>query len=149
MSVSAVVTSLGKFCQLECLELLYVNIEKEDEETLKKLIAVKSGLTSLTYRTVNEYAYTSSLLPMLFGPSSLETLVVRTGSVVNMDTELLPHINTNLKKLTISCELVKPLASLLLNTSSLTHLVVASRVHDSDLPHTQPRHSVAFCIASS
>ena len=134
VSVSAVVISLGKFCQLECLELLYVNIEEEDEETLKKLIAVKSGLTSLTYRTVNEYTHTRSLLPMLFGPSSLETLVVRTGSVVNMDTELLPHINTNLKKLTISRELVKPLASLLPNTSSLTHLVVASRVHDSDLP---------------
>ena len=70
---------------------------------------------------------------MLFGPSLLEELVVRIGSEVNMDNKLLPHTNTNLKKLTISCVLVQPLAALLPNTS-LTHLVVDHRVYDRDLP---------------
>ena len=130
--VSAVIASLGEFCQLECLELLYIKIDKRDEEALKKLTAATSGLKSLTYRTGNDYTHTSSLIPVLLDNSSLKELVVRTGSVVNMDTELLPHSNTNLKKLTISCELVQPLAALLSN-SSLTHLVVESQVYDSDL----------------
>ena len=116
VSVSQVITSLGKFCQLECLELLYVNIEEEDEEALKKLIAAQIGLNSLTYQTANEYTCTRSLLPMLFGQSSLEKLAVSTGSVFNMDTKLLPYSNTNLKKLTISCDLVQLLAALVLNT---------------------------------
>ena len=67
---------------------------------------------------------------MLLDNFSLEELVVRTA---NIDTELLPHTSTNLKKLTISCELVQPLAALLPNTS-LTHLVVDTLVYDSDLP---------------
>ena len=131
--VSTVITSLGKFCQLECLELLYINVDEEDEEALKQLIAAKGGPKSLTYRTVNEYTHTRSLVPMLLDDSSLEELYVRTGSVVNMDTKVLPHTNLNLKKLTISCELVQPLAALLPNTS-LTHLVVDTLVYDSDLP---------------
>ena len=135
VSVSAVITSLGEFCQLECLELLYVNIDDKDEKGLKKLIAPKEGgPKSLTYRTVNEHTHTRSLIPMLLDDSSLEELVVRTGSVVNMDTELLPRSNTNLKKLTISCELVQPLAALLPKTSLMIHLVVDSQVYDSDLP---------------
>ena len=133
VSVSAVITSLGKFCQLECLELLYVNINEENEEVLKKLIAPKGGPKSLTYRIGNEYTRTRSLIPMLLGHSSLEELVVRPSSEVNMDTGLLPSSNINLKKLTISCELVQPLAVLLPNTS-LTHLVIDSQVYDSDLP---------------
>ena len=134
VSFSAVITSLGKSCQLEHLELHYVKIDEKDEEALRKLIASKeSGQERLTYQTANEYTHTRSLIPMLLDDSSLVELVVRTGSVVNMDTELLPHSNTNLKKLTISCELVQPLAPLLPNTS-LTHLVVDTLVHDSDLP---------------
>ena len=132
VSVSQVITSLGKFCQLECLELLYVNIDEEDEKVLKQMIAAKSGLERLTYRTSNEYTHTRSLIPMLLDDSSLEELVVRTGSEVNMDTKL-PCTNVNLKKLTISCELVQPLKALLPNTS-LTHLVVDTLVYDSDLP---------------
>ena len=132
--VSAVFTSLGKSCQLELLELLYVKIDEKDEEALKKLIAVKeSGPKSLTYRIGNEHTHTRSLIPMLLEDSSLEELTVRTGSEVNMDTVLLPHSNKNLKKLTISCELVQPLAALLPNTS-LTHLVVDGVAHDNDLP---------------
>ena len=133
VSVSAVITSLREFCQLECLELLYVKVDKKDEEALKKLIAAKGGPKSLTYRTVNEYTHTRSLLPMLLDNSLLEELVLRTGSELNIDTKLLPHSNTNLKKLTISCELVQPLAALLPNTS-LTHLVVDTLVYDSNLP---------------
>ena len=133
MSVSAIITSLGKFCQLECLELFYVKIDEKDEEALKQMITAKSGPKCLTYRTSNEHTQTWSLIPMLLSFSSLEELVVRTGSDVNMDPKLIPHTNTNLKKLTISCELVKPLVELLLNTS-LTHLVIDSQVYDSDLP---------------
>ena len=134
VSVYAVITSLGKSCWLECLELLYVKIDEKDKEALRKLISAKeSGPVSLTYRTGNEHTHTRSLIPMLLDDSSLEELVVRTGSVVNIDTELLPHSNTNLRKLTISCELVQPLAALLPNTS-LTHLVVDGLVYDGDLP---------------
>ena len=133
VSVSQVITSLRKFCQLECLELFYINIDEKDEEALKKLIAAKNSPKSLTYRTVNEYTYPRSLIPMLLDDSSLEELVVKTGSEVKMDTERIPHTNTNLKMLTISCTLVQPLAALLPNTS-LTHLVVDSQVYDSDLP---------------
>ena len=134
VSVSAVITSLEEFCHLQCLELLCVSIDKKDEEVLKKLIAPKDGPKSLTYRTVKEHTHTRSLIPMLLDDSSLEELVVRTGSVVNMNIELLPRSNTNLKKLTISCELVQPLAALLHKTSLLIHLVVDSPVADSDLP---------------
>ena len=132
VSVSEVITSLGESCRLECLQLLFVNIEEKDEEALKKLIAPGSGLKSLTYRTVNEYIHTRSILPTLFDDSSLEELVVRTGSKVSIGTELLPHSNTNLKKLTISCRLVQPLEKLLSKTS-LTHLVIESRVYEDDL----------------
>ena len=133
VSVSQVITSLGEFCWLESLELFYVNIDEEDKEALKQLIGAEGRLKSLTYRTVNVYTHTRSLIPMLLGDSSLEELVVRTGSEVNIDTELLPHTNVNLKKLTISCELVQPLKALLPKTS-LTHLVVDTLVYDSDLP---------------
>ena len=132
VSVSAVITSLGEFCQLECLDLLYVKIDEKDEKVLKQLVRTEGGLKSLTYRTVNEHTHTRSLIPMLLDNSSLEELVVRTGSEVNIDTEL-PRTNVNLKKLTISCELVQPLKALLPNTS-LTCLVVDTLVYDSDLP---------------
>ena len=133
VSVSAVITTLEEYCQLECLELLYVKIGEKDEEALKKLIAAKeSGPKSLTYQIGNEYTHTRYLIPMLLDDSSLEELVVTTGSEVNMETELISNTNTNLKKLTISCKLVQPLAALLPNTS-LTHLVVDSQVYDSDL----------------
>ena len=130
---SQLMTCLEKFCHLQCLELLYVSLNDDDTETLKKLITAKGGPKSLTYQTVNENTHARSLIPMLLEDSSLEELVVRTGSVVNMDTELLPSTNVNLKKLTISCELVQPLAILLPNTS-LTHLVVKNQVYHSDLP---------------
>ena len=132
--VSQIITSLGEFCQLECLELFFVKISEEDEKLIKHMIVVKNGPRSLTYRTGNDYTHTSSFIPMLLDNSSLKELTVKTaGSVVRMDTKLLPPSNTNLKKLTISCELVQTLAALLPNTS-LTHLVVDSQVYDSDLP---------------
>ena len=133
VSVCQVITSLGEFCRLKSLELFYVNIDEEDKEALKQLIGAKGVLKSLTYRTVNEYTHTKSLIPMLLDDSSLEELLVRTGSEVNMDTGLLPCSNSNLTKLTISCELVTPLKALLRKTS-LTDLVVDTLVYDSDLP---------------
>ena len=128
VSISTIITSLGEFCQLEHLELLYVKIDENDKEALKTLIVAKSGSERLTYENGNEHTHTRSRIPMMLDDSSL-----RTGSEVNMDTELLPRSSTNLKKLTISHELVEPLKAWLLNTS-LTHLVVDSLVYDTDLP---------------
>ena len=110
-----------------------MNVNEEDAAVLRQLIAPETGLKSLSVRTVNDYTHTSSFIPMLLEDSSLEELLVRTGSKANIDIELLPHENTNLKKLTISCELVQPLKALLSNTS-LTHLVVNSLVYHNDLP---------------
>ena len=132
LPISQVITRLGKFCQLRCLELFYVSITEGDEKILKSMITTEKGLKNLTYQTDNEYTHTRSFIPMLLDNSSLlEQLVVRTGSMVNMDT--IPRSNANLKKLTISCELVQPLEALLPNTS-LTDLIVVSQVFNSDLP---------------
>ena len=133
LPIYQVLASFRKGLQLRSLELQYVNVNEEDVAVLRQLIAPETGLKSLSVRTVNDYTHTSSFIPILLDDSSLEELVVRTGSKANIDTELLPHTNTNLKKLTISCELVQPLKTLLPNTS-LTHLVVNSLVYDSDLP---------------
>ena len=133
LPIHQVLASFRNALQLRSLELQYVNVNEEDEAVLRQLIAPETELKSLSVRTVNDYTHTSSFIPMLLDDSSLEELLVRTGSKANIDTELLPRENTNLKKLTISCELVQPLAALLLNTS-LTHLVVISLVYDSDLP---------------
>ena len=133
LPIYQVLASFRKALQLCSFELQYVNVNEEDVAVLRQLIAPETGLKSLFVRTVNDYTHTSSFIPMLLEDSSLEELVVRTGSKANIDTELLPRKNANLKKLTISCELVQPLAALLPNTS-LTHLVVNSLVYDSDLP---------------
>ena len=111
LPIYQVLASFRKALQLHSLELQYVNVNEEDVAVLRQLVAPETGLKSLSVRTVNDYTHTSSFIPMLLDDSSLEEqLVVRTGSKANMDTELLPHTNTNLKKLelTISCELVQP-----------------------------------------
>ena len=133
LPIYQVLASFRKALQLRSLELQYVNVNEEDVAVLRQLVAPETGLKSLSVRTVNDYTHTSSFIPMLLDDSSVEELLVRTGSKANVDTELLPRKNKTLKKLTISCELVQPLAALLSNTS-LAHLVVSSLVYDSDLP---------------
>ena len=55
-----------------------------------------------------------------------------TDDTIN-ETLLLPHGNTNLKKLTISRNLLHPLAALIVNITSLTYLEIYDPL-DSDLP---------------
>ena len=58
---------------------------------------------------------------------------MRIGSS-NVNTELLPHSNTNIKQLTIHQELnIHPLATLLPNVTSLTYLKIDGQVTDSDI----------------
>ena len=72
-----------------------------------------------------KYTGTGSFIPLLLGLSSLEELMLQSFQS-NLNTELLPHSNTNLKKLTISSELIQPLAlaTLLPNITSLTYLEI-------------------------
>ena len=48
--------------------------------------------------------------------------------------ELLPHENKDLKELTISRNLLHPLAALIINITSLTYLKITNFLQDSDLP---------------
>ena len=69
-------------------------------------------------------------LQTLFDQSSLEELIINTSC---FESTLLPHKNTNLKKLTIIGELIQPLVAVLPNITSLTYLRVNYPVDDSDL----------------
>ena len=75
----------------------------------------------------------NTFVPLLFQPSSLQelTLVIFQQDIVLHD-ELLPHENTNIKELTISNNLLHPLAALIMNITSLTYLQI-DVVRDSDL----------------
>ena len=79
-------------------------------------------------------SYTDTFIPLLFQQSSLEELKLIVPNVNNMRTELLPHSNTNLKKLIISCDLIHLLAALIPNIVSLTYLGITLYTLDSDLP---------------
>ena len=81
-----------------------------------------------------EDSYTDSFIPLLFQQSSLEELTLDVHDTNDiMRTELLPHSNTNLKKLIISRNLIHLLAALIPNIVSLTYLGICNPL-DSDLP---------------
>ena len=61
--------------------------------------------------------HTNTLIPHL--PSSLQELTLSVGD--DQEIELLPHENTNLKKLTISGNLLHPLAALIVNIHFTTY----------------------------
>ena len=123
---------LKEFCQLHSLVLsLFVSIDHDDEVILQQLIAPGSGLRRLEYQYGD--SYTDTFIPLLFQQSSLEELKLIVPNV-NMRTELLPHSNTNLKKLIISCNLIHLLAALIPNIVSLTYLGITLYTLDSDLP---------------
>ena len=111
-----------EFCQLHSLELLCLNIDHDDEVIIRQLITPGSGLRRLEYNY--GYSYTDTFIPLLFQQSSLKelTLYVRDANV-NMRTELLPHSNTNLKKLIITRNLIHLLTALIPNNYCFTHLL--------------------------
>ena len=69
---------------------------------------------------------------LLLGLLSLEECRI-ISSNVNINTELLPQSNTNLKKLTIQQKHIQPLATLLPNITSLTYLEVIGLVTYNDV----------------
>ena len=107
------------------------DVDHDDEVILQQLIAPGSGLKRLGI-TDNELPYTSTLITTLFQPSSVQELQLLTDDTI-LRTELLPHENTNLKELTISRNLLYPLAALIVNITSLTYLEINGPL-DSDLP---------------
>ena len=130
-SYFSVIITLRDFSRLTKLELLWVSIVHDDLVILQKLIAPGSELEYLLiYDSVLQIS--SSLISTLFQPSSLQELALFTDDTIN-ETQLLPHGNTNLNKLTISRNLLHPLAALIVNITSLTYLKIRDLL-DSDLP---------------
>ena len=124
----SVIITLREFSRLKKLRISWVSI---DDKVIQQLIAPGSELESLfIYRIKSQIS--SLLISTLFQPSSLQKLTLITDDTIN-ETQLLPHGNTNLKKLTISRNLLQPLAALIVNITSLTFLVIEYPL-DSDLP---------------
>ena len=128
VSYFSVIITLREFSRLKKLALHDVNIDHDDLVILQQLIAPGSELEYLFI-----FGNVSSLLMLiLFKASSLQELTLSTADTIN-ETQLLPHGNTNLKKLTISHNLLHPLAALIVNITSLTYLRIGYLL-DSDLP---------------
>ena len=131
ISFSQVFGQLGKFCQLIDLHLFSVNIlDSSDVNILRQLIAPGSEL-----RRIDSFNCSFSLdsLQTLFDQSSLEELIINNDFA---SVDLFPHKNTkntNLKRLTITGNLLQPLAAVLPNITSLTYLRINYPVLDSDL----------------
>ena len=132
LSFPKVFSPLREFCQLYGLTLRKVSIHRDDEVILQQLIAPGSKLKRLVYHLGQ--TYTSTFIPLLFQESSVENLLLDISGNIIMKTDLLPEKNTNLKELTISWNLLHPLAMLILNISSLTYLAITNLLVDSDLP---------------
>ena len=130
-SLCSVIITLQEFSRLEKLELSRVNIDHDGLVILKQLIAPGRELKSLIIWHIHSQI-SSLLISTLFQPSSLQELILTTDDTIN-ETQLLPHGNTNLKKLYISRNLLHPLAALIVNITSLTYLNIYSPF-DSDLP---------------
>ena len=131
-SLHIAVTRLREFCDLHSLEILDHRIDHDNEVILQQLIAPGSGLRRLQYFNGSGDIYTNTLIPLLFHRSSLLNLSLYVVDVF-VATDLLPHENTNLKKLAISSNLLPPLAALIVNITSLTYLEIYHLL-DSDLP---------------
>ena len=132
---SQVMIPLKEFCELDCLAILIPHgyHDHDDEVILKQLIAPGNGLRRLVYDSSE--LHVNTLVPLLFQPSSLQELRLKSSpQYIVLHDELLPHENTNLKKLTISDNLLHPLAALVMNITSLTYLKISRSLRDSDLP---------------
>ena len=130
-SLSVIIT-LREFCRLKKLVLWRVNIDHDDLVILQQLIAPGSELKYLFMSGIG-LPNSSSLILTLFQPSSLQQLGLEIIDTF-VDTQLLPHGNTNLKELAISCDLLHPLAALIVNIASLTYLEIDDPLSTSDLP---------------
>ena len=136
---SQIITPLKEFCKLHRLIILihHYYYDHDDEVILKQLIAPGSGLRKLEYHNIRiGELRTNTLIPLLFQPSPLQELALNLGyQDIVLHDELLPHENTNLKALTISPNLLPPLAALIMNITSLTYLKIGYVELDSnDLP---------------
>ena len=131
-SVRCVIITLREFSQLEKLDLYLVSIDHDDLVILQQLIAPGSELKSLFISSIKPQI-SNLLISTLFQPSSLRELTLITDDTIN-ETQLLPHGNTNLKKLYISRIPLHPLAALIVNITSLTYLEIRAGLQDSDLP---------------
>ena len=152
LSLSEVMTLLGEFCDLHDLDLLLCDdvVSHNDEVVLQQLIAPGSGLRSLRY-TGRYYVInptcpkgnSEKFVSLMFHPSSLQVLELIAGDeYTGLPHELLPHENTNLLKLKISSNLLRPHAALIINMTSLVYLEINNVLSedasigplDSDLP---------------
>ena len=130
LSFSQVITPLREFCKLDHLVLdIDYDIDRDDEVALQQLIAPGSGPRRLDF-TLLDFSiidlHSNILLAIFFQPSSLQELRLKYESKVQIDChEPLPHVNTNLKELTISGNLLHPLAALIVNITSLTYLEIS------------------------
>ena len=132
---SQVFAPLIEFCELGRLVIIIIHdyYDHDDEVILKQLIAPGSGLRRLEYNNI--ILHTNTLIPLLFQPSSLQELKLDLGlQDIMLHDELLLHENTNLKELTISRNLLRPLAALIMNITSLKYLKISVGPLDSDLP---------------
>ena len=141
-SISQVFAPLKEFCELHHL-VIFIHHDYYDhdcdEVILQRLIAPGSGLRRLEYRNTRlkniVELHLNTLIPLLFQPSSLQELTLDLGyQDIMLHDELLPHENTNLKELTISRKLLRPLAASIVNITSLTYLKISVSLPDSDLP---------------
>ena len=131
LSFSVIIT-LREFCRLKELILCEVNFDHDDLVILQQLIAPGSGLKSLFISHIKSQISSQLLISILIQPSSLQELTLFSDDTIN-ETQLLPHGNTNLKRLGISRKHLRPLAALIVNITSLTYLTI-NVLLDSDLP---------------
>ena len=129
-SLSVIIT-LREFSRLKKLELSMVSIDHDDLVILQQLIAPGSELKYLFIHNIKSQI-SSLLISTLFQPSSLQELAFFTDVTIN-ETQLLPHGNTNLEKLTITLNPLYLLAPLIMNITSLIYLKIVDPL-DSDLP---------------
>ena len=128
-------SALREFSRLKKFELITDGGGHGDMVILQQLIAPGSELKRLrlVIYSIKSLALNRNIILTLFEPSSLQELTLLTDDTINDSTLLLPHGNTNLKKLYISRNLLRPLAALIVNVTSLTYLEF-SHLLDSDLP---------------
>ena len=110
--------------------LLGASIDHDDEVILQQLIAPRIELGYLTY-TGN---CTNTFILLLFQHPSIQILKLFIYTLDNNAELQLPHSNTSLLKLTIFSNLLRPLAGLIMNSTSLNCLGITKPIQDSDLP---------------
>ena len=143
-SFSSLMLMIGEFCQLTRLKFICCLLNDKDKDVLKQLIAPGSRLKELSYYDGEisgcfydedgDITCYNNTVPLLFQHSSVQVLRLGLEDESSIETEALPHENTNLKRLTISSNLLDPLAALIMNIRSLTYLGVDNGGLDRHLP---------------